>query len=124
MGAVPSTTNSKAAFFQGMVNAGVEGGEKGVEAYLTAQFPLLANPFLHVILNYFVEYFGKDLEEILDPMVAAAVIDIQTHQEKSQVYQALLALSKNTGGTNENANSDNAWGNLIRWDGSSRGPTP
>lgn len=121
MGSVPATDNKLADFLVSIAKAATSGGETAVEAAILVYCPELANPFCKYILDELVSYFGGLLDSnVIDPLVIAAVIDIQTNGEKSKVYAALKALSQKPGDANANQNADAAWDNLIRSDGSAK----
>lgn len=113
-----------ATLLNGVVNAAVTGGDDAVEAYLTAQFPILANPILQDLMDALISWLGSFLSADLQNLVTALVIDVQTNGEKSAVYQAAQqVLAAQKAGDNDAISSStqsliNAWGDLIHSDGS------
>lgn len=120
----PQTTNQMATLLNGVVSAAVTGGDAAVEAYLTLQFPVLANPILGDLMDAFVSWAGSFLSTDLQNLVTALVIDVQTNGENSAVYQAAVQVVAAQKAGEKNAittatqNLINSWSGLIHWDGS------
>jgi len=120
----PSSINVMATLLNGVAKAAVTGGDAAVEAYLTAQFPVLASPILSTLLDGLVSWLGSFLSVDLQNLVTILVIDVQTNGEKSAVYQAALAVvaANKTGDPvaiqTATTNLISAWQGLIQWDGS------
>lgn len=114
----PATTNATAALLDRLIAAGMNGGEKAVEAVLTAEFPILAEPFLQFLLEKAVQEIGDSITRKEQLIITFVVIDLQTKGENSDVYKALKILSEKQGDPNANQQADDAWTKLIRSDGS------
>lgn len=123
MGAVPVLKNELADFFDQVIQAGMSGGEKGVEAYLAVQAPVLEGPILGVITNAIIEAVGAAVAKNMEKMASALVIDFETYGETSKAYQAIQGLKDAKAKGDENAikkasaDYDDAMAKLIHWDG-------
>ncbi len=123
MGTMPVLKNELADFFDGVIQAGMGGGEKGVEAYIAVQAPVLEGPFLGIITNAVVEAVGSAVAKNMEKMSTALVIDFQVNGETSKAYQAIQALKDAKAKGNADAikqasdDYDKAMAALVHWDG-------
>jgi hypothetical protein len=125
LGETPTTTNQWAAFFDGLVKAGIQGGEAALKAYiLTTPAAWLEGPIVHFITDDVIAALGDSLYKNVGNMVTAIVIDIQTNLEKSAVVVAKSELTKAVlSGDSDaiqkaKANFAKAAVSLGHWDGS------
>lgn len=115
--------NVTAAVIGGFIEALMTGGETAAEAYLTAQFPLLANPIAQSILDWMVNELGSAIQSYLINSATGIVINIQTSSEQSAIVNAATALQLAQSSGDKDAinqaveNAKRAYQGLIRWDG-------
>lgn len=121
--APPRTTNTLASILDGIIKTGMSGGDIAVEAYITAQIPIFANPILQYFLDLGVESVGNVIYQNMANVVNKVVFQIQTDGENSAVLAASKAAqaAQASGDLNAiaktNADLVNALGNLIHSDG-------
>lgn len=125
MGTVPTTDNKAAEILDGVISALMSGGEKAAEAYIIALDPaILATPFGTWLVDEGVSYVGQILSIAGQKFANEIVIDIQANGEQSSVIttatslQYALASGDTAAITLATKNASDAWGGLIRWDGS------
>lgn len=106
--------NPISSFINGVINAIVSGGEKALEAYITAQAPIFTNPIFHDLLDDVVETVGSDISVAPKTLVDFLVTDFQSNHENSVLIAAMKKLQSNPGSDQD---AINAWGAVIHNDG-------
>lgn len=120
--------NVTAEIIGGFIEALMTGGETAAEAYLTLQFPFLANPIAQEILDWIVSDLGSALQSYLINSATGIVINIQTSNEQDDVVAAATALQIAQVSGDQSAiskameNAKTAYKDLIRWDGTFSSP--
>lgn len=107
----------------GFIQALMTGGEAAAEAYLTAQFPFLANPVLQDILDYIVKDIGDALQTVIINGSTSLVINIESESEENNIVAAATALQLAQASGDQNAiakavsDAKKAYGSVFHWDG-------
>jgi hypothetical protein len=128
MGATPVTDDVLADFFDGLVNAAIQGGEDAAKTYIAAQAPFLELPVISVFTNEIISLLGSAIYSQSSNLVAIAVLDVQTNLEKSAVGNAITYLqSAQASGDKDaiasaNSNFNAAVLSLMHSDGSANPP--
>lgn len=85
-------TNTAAQIVGGVLQAIMQGGETAAQTYLTAQFPILANPILSQILSTILSLVAGPIQTYLINCATGIVIKVQTSVEQGSVINAATAL--------------------------------
>ena len=119
----PVETDIVAQIVGDFIEALMTGGEDVAEAYLTAQFPFLANPIMQSILDWLVKDFGQAIQTVVINGTTSMVISIQSDSERAQILAAATALQIAQNSGDQDAikkaleGAKEAYGSVIHWDG-------
>lgn len=86
--------NPIAAFINGILDAGIKGGETAVETYVGVQIPILEAPIVSLLTNEVIELIGNNLDETLADVVDMIVNEVQTNAQNSVLVSASKARIK------------------------------
>jgi len=120
MANAPVTTNIWATFIDGLIDKLTQFGEVEAQAFIAASpyFFWMEWPGFSIITNAAISAAGNRIDTYSAKMVSAAVIDVQTNLEKSDIGNAVIQQRQATASGDQNAitaantSFDNAFGNL------------